>query len=34
MITYDDVTISEIDDYDKILEKLPIQCHRNPYQQK
>lgn len=34
MITYEDITISEIDDYDKILEKLPIQCHRNPYQQK
>ena len=25
MITYTDITISQIDDYEKILEKLPVQ---------
>ena len=31
MITYQYITISKIDDYDQILEKLPVQFSRNPY---
>lgn len=34
MITYTDITISQIDDYEKILEKLPVQFQSNPYQRK
>lgn len=34
MITYENIGLSKIEDYDKILEKLPIQFKKNPYQQK
>ena len=34
MIKYEDINILNIDDYDKILEKLPAQFQRNPYQQR
>lgn len=34
MITYKKVTISKIDDYDKILSELPPQFQNNPYQAK